>query len=71
MGTGIMTMTGSWDEASKSITYTGSMMDPASGKDVAFKEVWKFTDDNHQVMEMYYPVEGKDLKTMEIKYTRK
>jgi hypothetical protein len=71
MGTGIMTMAGSWDEASKSITYTGSMMDPASGKDAAFREVWRFTDDNHQVMEMYNMVEGKEIKAMEIKYTRK
>jgi len=71
MGTGIMTMTGTWDEASKSITYTGSMADPMTGKDTPFREVWKFTDDNHQVMEMYYPMEGKEFKAMEISYTRK
>ncbi|HXB07897.1 MAG TPA: DUF1579 domain-containing protein [Puia sp.] len=70
-GTGIMTMSGSWDAASKSIVYTGSMADPVSGKDTPFKEVWKFTDDDHQVMEMYYPVQGKEFKSMEIKYTRK
>ena len=70
MGTGIMTMSGTWDEGTKSITYTGSMADPMSGKDTPFREVWKFVDDNHQVMEMYYPVGGNDFKTMEIKYTR-
>lgn len=70
MGTGIMTMTGTYDEASKSITYTGSMADPMSGKDMPFREVWTFTDDNHQVMEMFYPMEGKEFKAMEIKYTR-
>jgi len=71
MGTGIMTMTGTYDEATKSITYTGSMADPMTGKDSPFREVWKFTDDNHQVMEMYYPMEGKEFKAMEISYTRK
>lgn len=71
MGTGIMSMTGTWDAATKSITYTGSMIDPATGKDTQVKEVWRFTDDDHQVLEMFYPVDGKDFKAMEIKYTRK
>ena len=70
-GTGIMTMNGSWDDATKCITYTGSMADPVSGKDMPVRELWKFVDDNHQVMEMYYPVNGQDFKAMEIKYTRK
>lgn len=71
MGTGIMTMTGQWDAANKSIVFNGTMADPVSGKDIAFREVWQFSDDDHQVMEMYYPIGGKDFKTMEIKYTRK
>lgn len=71
MGTGIMTMSGTWDAASKSIVYTGSMADPVSGKDMAFREVWKFVDNDHQVMEMYNQVDGKEIKSMEIKYTRK
>lgn len=70
MGTGIMTMTGQWDAATKSITYTGMMADPMSGKDIAIKEVWIFTDDSHQVMQMFYPANGQDFKTMEIKYTK-
>ena len=70
MGTGIMTMTGTWDEASKSINFTGSMADPMTGKDMPFREVLKFTDDNHQVLEMYYPMNGKEVKSMEIKFTR-
>jgi hypothetical protein len=71
MGTGIMTMTGQWDASTKSITYTGTMADPGSGKDVNFKEVWIFTDDNHQTMQMFYPMGGNDFKAMEILYTRK
>ena len=42
-----------------------------TGKDTPFREVWTFVDDSHQVMEMYYPMEGKEFKSMEIKYTRK
>jgi hypothetical protein len=70
MGTGIMSMTGTWDAATKSIVYTGSMADPMTGKDTPFREVWRFVDDNHQVMEMYYSADGKEFKSMEIKYTR-
>jgi hypothetical protein len=70
-GTGIMTMTGSWDGASKSINYTGSMVDPVSKKDIAVREVWKFVDDNNQVMEMYTTMNGQEFKNMEIKYMRK
>jgi len=71
MGTGIMTMSGTWDDATKSINYTGTMIDPMSGKDIPFREVWKFVDDNTQVMEMYSIMAGKEFKNMEIKYTRK
>jgi hypothetical protein len=73
MGTGMMNLTGTWDGASRSITFTGSMVDPASSKDVPVREVLKFDDDNHQTMEMYANAgpDGKEFKTMEIKFTRK
>ena len=73
MGTGIMKLEGPWDEATKSTTLTGKMIDPASGKECDFKEVYTIIDDNNQVMEMYGPdpKTGKQFKTMEIKLTRK
>jgi hypothetical protein len=73
MGTGMTTLTGTWDAASNSITFTGSMVDPASGKDIPIREVMKFVDDNHQTMEMYASAApgGQEFKTMEIKFTRK
>lgn len=71
MGTGMMNLTGTWDAATKSITFTGTMVDPASGKDVPIREVLKFTDDTHQVMEMYASMGGAEFKTMEIKFTKK
>ena len=73
MGTGVMKMEGPWDEASKSMTLTGTMMNPATGKECDFKEVFRIIDDNNQVMEMYGPdlQTGKQYKNMEIKLTRK
>ena len=71
MGTGIMSMTGTWDDATKSIKFTGSMVDPMSGKDIPVREVLRMVDDNTQIMEMYSTMGGKDFKNMEIKYTRK
>jgi len=71
MGTGMMNLTGTWDNATKSITFQGSMVDPASGKDIPIREVLTFNDDNHQTMEMYANMGGQEFKTMEIKFTRK
>ena len=71
MGTGIMNMTGTWDEATKSIKFSGTMVDPSSGKDMAFREVLHFVDDNNQVLEMYANAGGQEMKTMEVKYVRK
>src|SRR6185437_2413255 len=47
MGTGMMTMEGTWDDASKSITFTGTEMDPSSGKDMPIRQVFKVIDDNN------------------------
>jgi hypothetical protein len=71
MGTGIMTMTGKWDESSKTINFTGTCVDPTTGKEMKVREVFKLVDDNHQTMEMYMTTDGKEHKSMEIKFTRK
>jgi len=74
MGTGMMVSRGKWDEATKSLTLTGKMVDPGAGNgsEVPFREVFRVVDNDHQVMEMYGPdPSGKEFKTMEIKFTRK
>jgi hypothetical protein len=71
MGTGIMYMTGTWDPQSKSINFSGTMVDPMAGKDIAVREVFRIVDDNTQVMDMYSVTGGNEFKNMEIKYTRK
>lgn len=74
MGTGIMNMEGTWDDATKSMTMQGKMVDPsrADGHEIVAREVFRIMDDKHQVMEMYGPGEdGKEFKWMEIQYTKK
>lgn len=71
MGTGIMNTEGAWDDASKSITFLGKTVDPITGNDMGVKEIFRFVDDNHHTMEMYMVQNGKEMKTMEIKFTRK
>lgn len=73
MGTGIMNMEGTWDEASKTISFKGKMICPANGKECDVREVYKIVDDNTQVMEMYGPdmKTGKEYKNMQVTYRRK
>ena len=73
MSTSMMIMKGNWDDASKSITFTGKQKNPANGIECTMREVYKVVDDNNHVMEMYGPdgKTGKEYKMMEIKYTRK
>jgi hypothetical protein len=71
MGTGMMYLTGTWDAASKSINFTGTMVDPVAGGDVKVREVYKLIDDNTEIMEMYSVTNGNEFKNMEIKFTRK
>ena len=70
MGTGIMYMEGTWDEATKSINFKGRSVDPVTGKDMEIREVFKLVDDNNQLLEMYCTTDGKEMKTMEIKFSR-
>lgn len=73
MGTGIMKMEGTWDNASKTISFTGKCINPANGRECDMREVYTYVDDNNEMMEMYGPDSqtGKEYKTMEIKLTRK
>lgn len=74
MGTGTMVMEGPWDEATKTITLKGKMIDPSAGNanELDVRETYKVIDDKNHVMEMYCNgKDGKEFKTMEIKFTRK
>ena len=65
-GTGMMYMTGSWDEKSKVISLSGTMTDPISGKAVPIRQVVRIIDDKTQVMEQYTQNNGKDFLNMSI-----
>lgn len=72
MGSGIMVLRGPWDEATKTITLKGTMVDPGTKMDTDIRETFKIIDDNTQEMEMFIMTpDGKEFKTMNIKYTRK
>lgn len=71
MGTGVMTVEGTWDEATKRINFAGKMVDPTSGNDLPVREVFTMKDADHQMMEMFVSgPDGKEFKTMELQYTR-
>ena len=72
MGTGMMTMEGQYNEATKSIEMSGKEVDPVSGKELKVREVMKFIDNDNHTLEMYMtPLAGKEYKNMEIKLTRR
>ena len=70
MGTGIEFSEGTYDPATKSLTYT-SEMEPMPGMKTKVREVIKIVDDNHMTLEWYETQKGKERKTMEIAYTKK
>jgi hypothetical protein len=70
MGTGVMYMKGKWDDDSKSFIYTGDVVNPMTGKEEKSKNVLKKTDDNHMIMTSYSFIGEKEVKQMEIEYSR-
>jgi len=72
VGTGMMIMTGTADASGKKTVYTGSMLDPASGRTVEMKSVDTLVDDDTILFELWMSgPDGKMAKGMEMAYTRK
>ncbi|MBK9333371.1 MAG: DUF1579 family protein [Ignavibacteria bacterium] len=71
MSTGIMFLKGKWDEASKSATLTGQMVDPETKQLLDVREVFTMIDNDNHKMEMYFTKNGSEFKAMEILYKRK
>jgi hypothetical protein len=70
-GTGIMVSEGAYNAKTKSVEFKGMVTDPMmGGKQMPFRQVLTFTDENHQHLEMYMMHEGKEFKSMEIVLTR-
>jgi len=69
MGTGIMMIEGTYDQATKTLTSTGEE-EMMPGVKTPIREVTKFTDKNHMSLEWYETQGGQEFKAMEINYTR-
>ena len=66
MGTGMMVTRGIYDDATKSTTSTGTMVDPMTGKERKIREIYTIVDDNTRKMEMFETLEGgEEYKSME------
>src|SRR5436190_11378611 len=70
MGTGIMTMDGTYDAATKTFSYAGEY-EMMPGMKEKFRQVIKMTDATHMSMEYYEDRGQGETKTMEINYTKK
>jgi hypothetical protein len=71
MSTGFWLAYGSYDAASKTYTFNGSMDDPMKPKTkVAIREVVHVVDPTHYTFEWYETHAGKEAKTMQIEYTK-
>ncbi|WP_333695818.1 DUF1579 domain-containing protein [Flavobacterium sp.] len=72
MSTGIMIMSGKYDEATKTLNFSGTTVDPVTKKEKAVREIYTIVDENTRKMEMFdVDYSGKEYKSMEIIMTRK
>ena len=71
MGTGIFLMEGTASADGKTITLKGQHAEPGGGH-MTHRAIWKIVDSNTQTFDMYGAHHGgKEMKMMEITYTRK
>ena len=72
MATGIMYMTGKYDEATKTINFTGDCVDPMTKKPKKIRQTYQIVDNDTRKMESFdIGPDGKEYKSMEITMTRK
>lgn len=70
MGTGTMYVEGTYDKKTKTLNLAGEMTGPM-GNTMKVREVITIIDKDHQNFEMYMDEGRGEMKSMEIKYTRK
>jgi hypothetical protein len=71
MGTAIYHGTGSLDDTGKVITQSGEMYDAMMGHNMDMKTVTTHISENRFTVVMYHAMGGKELKSMEMVYSRK
>jgi hypothetical protein len=71
-GSGMVYMTGQYDEATKTLSLAGTQTDPMTGKDSVIKQINVYHDDNSYTSTIYGTgPDGKEMKFMEGVYKRK
>jgi hypothetical protein len=71
MTTGIFRCEGDYDSTAKTLTMRGRTFDAMAGKEVAVRTVARVETADRHVFEWYAPgPDGKEMKSMEITYTR-
>ncbi len=72
MSTGLFVSEGTCDAAGKSCTFTGTMNDPVKKTASKLRMTTKWTSPTVELFEMYGPgPDGKEMKMMEMTYTKK
>ncbi len=72
LGSGIIYMTGTYDETTKTLNLKGQQTDPMSGKDMEIREEMTMIDNDSYTMIMYGAgMDGKEMKFMEGTFKRK
>jgi hypothetical protein len=71
ISSGIATMTGTVDKDGKVFTWTGENLCPVTKKKIKGRDVIKIESADKHVLESYKEMGGKEVKLMEIVYTRK
>ena len=72
MGTGIMMSCGTSTDGGNTINYSGKATDPITGKEQMYRSVMHNMTPDQSHFEMYGPgPDGKEMKLMEITYTRR
>jgi len=72
LGSGIVVMSGTYDEATKTLELKGKQTDPMTGGDSDIRQVNKYIDDDTYIMTMYGAgMDGKEVKFMEGTFKRK
>lgn len=72
LSSGMVNMTGSYNEKEKTMSFSGMQTDPMTGKNVDIREEIKYHSPDHYTMTMYGPgMDGKEMKMMEAVYKKR
>jgi len=71
MGTGMMVVTGKYNEKNRAIEFKGDMVNPVNGKKTPYREVYSIVDANTRKIEMFDTKNEQEYKSMEIVMKKK